>query len=113
MVRASLGPRNRTHADVLWTRAGHRNALNYRAGLALPGRSATLGVIREVLDLFLGDSELLLIGVVAGAIFVSQDFVAVGVRLMRSGAFVFHAVHYIVAGIDTCSWPTSHWPFAF
>ena len=33
-------------------------------------------------------------------------------QIMRAAARV--SMRYIVvAGLDTCSWPTSHWPFAF
>ena len=92
MVRGSPGPRNRTAVDVLWTTPGHRKALINADYPAIRGsRSPALGIICELFDLFLCDAELLLIGLVASPILVTQNFNAIGVRnIFWRGSFLVH-----------------------
>ena len=102
MVRGSPGPRNRTNTDVLWTSAGARKALNspgrrpaghsyicVDTGVSgypgLPpvsegrggGRSAAFGVILEVVDLLVRNTELLLVGLGVGAVLMPQHLDAI------------------------------------
>src|SRR5687768_9836942 len=53
-------------------------------------RLAALGVVREVFDLLLGHAELLLIGLLARAVLVTQDLDVIGALNIFCGSFLVH-----------------------